>query len=61
MVGWHHLFSGHEFEQTPGGSEGQGSLARCSPWGRIVLATEQQQHGSLERVKLFRLPEKCGQ
>ena len=29
MVGWHHRLSGHEFEQTPGDSEGQGSL---SPW-----------------------------
>ena len=27
-------FSGHEFEQAPGDSEGQGSLACCSPWGR---------------------------
>ena len=25
---------GHEFEQTPGDTEGQGSLACCSPWGR---------------------------
>jgi len=33
MVGWHHWLSGHEFEQTPGDREGQGSLARCSPWG----------------------------
>ena len=24
---------GHEFEQTPGDSEGQGSLVRCSRWG----------------------------
>ena len=24
---------GYEFEQTLGGSEGQGSLACCSPWG----------------------------
>ena len=31
-VGWHHRFNGHEFEQTPGDSEGQGSLACCSPW-----------------------------
>ena len=23
MVGWHHLLNGHEFEQTPGDSEGQ--------------------------------------
>ena len=33
MVGWHHWLNGHEFEQTPGGSEGQGSLVCCSPWG----------------------------
>ena len=33
MVGWHHWLHGHEFEQTPGDSEGQGSLACCSPWG----------------------------
>ena len=33
MVGWHHWLDGHEFEQTQGDSEGQGSLACCSPWG----------------------------
>ena len=27
MVGWHRLLNGHESEQTPGDSEGQGSLA----------------------------------
>ena len=26
--------NGHEFEQTLGDTEGQGSLACCSPWGR---------------------------
>ena len=26
MVGWHHRLNGHEFEQTPGDNEGQGSL-----------------------------------
>ena len=25
MVGWHHQLKGHEFKQTPGDSEGQGS------------------------------------
>ena len=34
MVGWHHRLSEHEFEQTPGDSEGQGSLACCGSWGR---------------------------
>ena len=24
MVGWHHGFNGHEFEQSPGDSEGEG-------------------------------------
>ena len=27
MVGWHQSLNGHEFEQTPGDGEGQGSLA----------------------------------
>ena len=33
MVGRHHQFNGHEFEQTSGDGEGQGSLVCCSPWG----------------------------
>ena len=33
MVGWHHRLSGHEFEQTLGVGEGQGSLVCWSPWG----------------------------
>ena len=32
IVGWHHQLNGHEFEQTPGDSEGQGSLVCCSSW-----------------------------
>ena len=39
MVVWHHWLSGHEFEQTPGDSEGQGSLVCCSPWGCKELDT----------------------
>ena len=31
-VGWHHRLNGHEFEQTWGDSEGQGSLVCCKPW-----------------------------
>ena len=34
MVEWHHRLNGDEFEQTPGDSEGQGSLVCCSLWGR---------------------------
>ena len=33
IVGWYHQLSGHEFEQTPGDRDGQGSLAFCNPWG----------------------------
>ena len=32
IVGWHYQLNGYEFEQTLGDSEGQGSLACCSPW-----------------------------
>ena len=31
MVGWHHQLNGHQLEQTLGDTEGQGSLACCSP------------------------------
>jgi len=33
MVGWHHQFNGHEFEQTLGDSEGQGGPTCRSPRG----------------------------
>ena len=41
-VGWHHWLNGHEFEQTPGNSRGQRSLACCSPWGHIEPDTTWQ-------------------
>ena len=53
MVGWHHQLNGHEFQQTPGDSEGQGSLACCSPWGPRVrhdLLTEQQEKPGMDSV-----------
>ena len=43
MVGWHHRFNGHEFEQALAVGDGQGGLACCSPWGcrvRYYWATE---------------------
>ena len=44
MVGWHHWLNGQEFEQTLGDSEGQRSLACCSPSGcKQSDATEQQE------------------
>ena len=33
MVGWYHQLSGHELEQAPRESEGQGSLESYSPQG----------------------------
>ena len=31
MIEWHHQLNRHEFEQTPGDNEGQGSLECYSP------------------------------
>ena len=42
MVGWHHHLDGHEFEQTLGVGDGQGSLACCSPWGHKELDMTEQ-------------------
>ena len=46
MVGWHHRLNGHEFEQTQGDGEGQGSLVSCKLMELQGvghdLATEQQ-------------------
>ena len=39
MAGWHHRRNGHEFEQTLGESEGQGSLVCFSPWDCKKLGT----------------------
>ena len=33
IVGWHHLFNGHEFEQARGVGDGHGSQACYSSWG----------------------------
>ena len=46
MVGWPHQLNGHEFGQTPGGSEGQGSLVCCRPWGHKELDTTEQLNNS---------------
>ena len=54
MVGWHHQLNGNEFEQTLGDSEGQGSLACCSPWGCKELdMTEQLNNYNKNDVFLF--------
>ena len=35
VVGWHHRLDGQEIVQAPGAGDGQGSLACCSPCGRM--------------------------
>ena len=56
MVGWYYQFNGHKFEQTLGDSEGQGSLAHCSPWGCKGLdTTEQLNDNAKPKSKSWRL------
>ena len=47
MFGWHHLLNGHEFEQTLGDGEGQGSLVCCNPWGCKELDVSQRLNDKL--------------
>ena len=42
MVGWHHQFNGHDFEQALEDGEGQESLVCCSPWGHKELNTAER-------------------
>jgi len=46
MVGWHHRFNGHEFEQAPGDGDGQGSLVCYSPWDHKESDTTEQLNNS---------------
>ena len=52
MVGWHYWLNGHEFEQTLGNGEGQGSLACCSPWGHKELDMTEQLNNNF----VFKVP-----
>ena len=36
MVGCHHHFSGHEFEQTPGNNEGQAIMKDREAWHAAI-------------------------
>ena len=47
MVGWHHQFNGHEFDQAPGIGDGQGILACCSPWGHKESDTSERLNWSV--------------
>ena len=52
MARQHHQLNGHESEQTPGDSEGQGKTACYRPWGRTESDTTEatQQQPSLSKV-----------
>ena len=54
MVGWHHQFNGHEFEQALGVGDGQGSLACYCPWGHKESdKTERLNWTKLKHLKKF--------
>ena len=70
MVGWHHWFNGHEFEQAPGIGDGQGGLACYSPWARKDSDTTEQLNwtgkkkkkkgfGAINCISLYEFPEKA--
>ena len=50
MVGWHHQLNGHEFEQTPGVGDGQGSLFCFFHWvlkSQTQMSTELNWYGTV--------------
>ena len=49
-VGWHHQLVGHEFEQTLGDGERQGSLVFCSSWGCRVRQLSNWTTASVKKV-----------
>ena len=54
MVGWHHQLNGHEFEETPGDSEGQESLVLQS-MGSQGSDTSEQLNNNTWRHRSFNL------
>jgi len=57
MAEWHHQLNRHEFEQTPGDSEGQGSPVCRSPWGRKELDMTERQN---QQLKYWKKESGCG-
>jgi len=53
MAGWHHQLNRHKFKQTPGDSEGQGSLACCSPCGHKESVTTEQMNNKKSEKSLI--------
>ena len=58
MVGWHHQLNGHEFEQIPGDSEGQGRLVYYSPWGCRESDKTEQLNNNNNKVCLIKYRKK---
>ena len=53
MAGWHPHYSGYDFGQTLGDSEGQGDLTSCSPWGHKELDMTGPLNNKNNNNKLF--------
>ena len=51
MVGWYHRLNEHEFEQTLGDGEGQGSLVCCSPWDQRESDMTEQLNNKEEGIE----------
>ena len=54
MVGWHLQLKGHEFGQTPGDSEGQGSLAFMG-LQRVGHHLTTEQHNSQKKKNSYKM------
>ena len=55
----YHWLNGHEFEQTLGDSERQGSLACCSPWGHKEFDMTEWTTTTATFIKYFSSLQKC--
>ena len=53
VIGRQHQLSGHEFKQTPGNSEGQGTLTCYSAWSHKGSETIGQLNNSNSAVDTF--------
>ena len=52
MIGWHHQLKACKSEQTPGDTEGQGSLACFSPRARKELDTTKRLNNNADNENL---------
>ena len=59
MIRWHHQLNGHEFEQTPGDDEGQGTLVCCCIQCHKELDTTEQPNNSNTELGLQNLIYSC--